>query len=115
MQIEKKVLALRENYRPTFVGSTGEIVDRESGSLFVKGIYIAVRKLCFHNFEDVKQTETAIVLFRRFEGELQNSSRKFPINAWSKQFQKKYLEPDEVESSFYDLRAEHPSVWVEGF
>jgi hypothetical protein len=55
MQIEKKILALRENYRPAFVGSTGEIVDRESGSLFVKGIYVSGKKTLFSLRSCVKQ------------------------------------------------------------
>ena len=118
MQIEKKVLALRENYRPVFVGSTGEIVDRESGSLFVKGIYVSGKKTLFsYNFEDAEtnRDRNSIVsegLERRIAKIVQEISDKRLVKTM---LQKSILEPDAVESSFYDLRAEHPSVWIEGF
>jgi len=118
MQIEKKVLSLRENYRPAFVGSTGEIVDKESGSLFVKGIYVTGRKTLFsYNFEDVEtnRDRNAIIsegLERRIAQIVREISDKRLIKTI---LQKSILEPDAIESSYYGLEAEHPSVWIEGF
>jgi len=118
MQIEKKVLALRENYRPAFVGSTGEIVDRESGSLFVKGIYVTTKKTLFsYNFEDVEtnRDRNSIVsegLERKIAQIVREISDKWLVKTM---LQKSILEPDAVESSYYNLEAEHPSVWIEGF
>ncbi len=118
MQIEKKVLALRENYRPAFVGSTGEIVDRESGSLFVKGIYVSGKKTLFsYNFEDVEtnRDRNSIVsegLERRIAQIVREISDKRLVKTM---LQKSILEPDAIESSYYNLEAEHPSVWIEGF
>ncbi len=118
MQIENKVLALRENYRPVFVGSTGEIVDRKSGSLFVKGIYVSSKKTLFsYNFEDVEtnRDRNSIVsdgLEIRIAKIVQEISDKRLVKTL---LQKSILEPDAVESSFYDLIAKHPSVWIEGF
>jgi len=118
MQIEKKVLALRENYRPAFVGSTGEIVDRESGGLFVKGIYVTGRKTLFsYNFEDVetnrdRNTIVSEGVERRIAQIVREISDKRLVKTM---LQKSILEPDAVESSYYNLEAEHPSVWIEGF
>ena len=118
MQIEKKVLALRENYRPAFVGSTGEIVDRESGSLFVKGLYVTGKKTLFsYNFEDVetnrdRNTIVSEGLERRIAQIVREISDKRLVKTM---LQKSILQPDAVESSYYNLEAEHPSVWIEGF
>jgi hypothetical protein len=118
MQIEKKVLDLRENYRPTFVGSTGEIVDRESGGLFVKGIYVTGKKTLFsYNFEDVetnrdRNTVVSEGVERRIIQIVREISDKRLVKTM---LQKSILEPDAVESSYYNLEAEHPSVWIEGF
>ncbi len=112
------MLALRENYRPVFVGSTGEIVDRESGNLFVKCIYVSGKKTLFsYNFEDVEtnRDRNSIVsegLERRIAQIVLEISDKRLVKTM---LQKSILEPDAVESSYYGLEAEHPSVWIEGF
>ena len=118
MQIEKKVLALRENYRPAFVGSTGEIVDRESGGLFVKGIYVAGKKTLFsYNFEDVetnrdRNTIVSEGIERRIARIVREISDKRLVKTM---LQKSILEPGAVESSYYNFEAEYPSVWIDGF
>lgn len=119
MQIERKVLALRENYHPLFVGSTGEIVDKESGSLFVKGIYVAKKNTLFsYNFEDVEtnRDRNAIIsegVERRIAQIVSEISDKRLVKTL---LQKSILEPGAVESSYYyNFEPQHPSVWIEGF
>lgn len=124
MQIENKVLALRENYRPVFKGSAGEIVDREVGGLFVKGIYVnsgnnpfARGTLFSYNFEDVETNrDRNVILFDGLNEKIRKIIEEISDKRLVKTFLKKsLLEPDTIENGLYDLVADHPGVWVEGF
>lgn len=118
MQIEKKVLALRENYRPLFVGQSGEVVDRESGYLFVKGIYVTKKKTLFsYNFEDVETSrDRNVIVSEGLERKILQIVKEFSDKRLVKtMLQKSILEPDAVECTYYNLEVQYPSVWVEGF
>ena len=118
LEIEKKILALRENYRPAFIGSTGQIVDTESGGFFAKGIYITYKNsLLSYNFDDVEtnRDRNAIVaddLDRRIMTVLSELSRKNLVKTLLKKSQ---LAPDALECSLYNLRPQHPEVWRGAF
>ena len=118
MQVEGKVLALRENYHPVFVGSTGEIVDRESGRLFVKGIYVSNKNTLFsYNFEDVETNrDRNSIVSEKLETNIVKIVQEISDKRLIKTLlQKSILKPSAVECSCYYLKAEHPGVWVEGF
>jgi len=118
MQIEKKVLALRDNYRPAFVGSEGEIVDRESGNIFVKGIYVTNKKTLFsYNFEDAETNrDRNVVVSEDLEKRIAKIVGELSDKRLIKTLLKKsILEEDAIESSYIYIEPKHPSVWVEAF
>ncbi len=118
MKIDSKVLPLKENYRPLFVGSTGEIVSSESGNIFVKGMFVCRKKtLLSYNLEDVEtnRDRNAIV-----SDNLEYQIRSIIMELSDKRLvktmlQKCILEPETIESNLYNLHSDHPSVWLEGF
>ncbi len=118
MQIEKKVLDLRENYRPVFVGSTGEIADREPGGLYVKGIQVSNAKTLFsYNFDDVEtnRDRNSIIsqgLEKRIFTIIEEISDKRLVKTL---LQKSIVQPDAIECSYSWYEAKHLSVWAEGF
>ncbi|MCF7834336.1 MAG: hypothetical protein K9L98_03380 [Candidatus Pacebacteria bacterium] len=118
MQIENKILALHDNYRPLFVGSVGEIVDSESGNLFVKGIYVnSQNTLLSYNFEDVETNrDRNSIVSNGWERRIQKIIEEIPNKRLAKTIiQKSILNTRAIESSFYDLNPKHPSIWTEGF
>lgn len=55
IQLDRKVLALRSRYHPVLSTEFGEIADKESGKIFVKGIYVCnVNTLLSYNFSDMQ-------------------------------------------------------------
>ena len=119
LQIEDKVLALRENCRPVFVGSTGDIVNYESGGLFVKGVYVTEKNTLFsYNLKDVETNrDRNAVVSEGVEQKIAQIMKEISDKKIIKtMLQKSILEPEAIESFYYShLEAEHPSVWIEGF
>lgn len=118
MQIEEKVLALREKYRPEFVGSCGEIVDRKSGNIFVKGLFVTNKNTLFsYNFEDVETNrDRNTIVSEGWDKKIIQIIKEISDKKLVKtMLQKSILEPDAIESSYYNLDTAHPIVWKEGF
>ena len=113
MQIDKRVLVLRKNYRPAFIGKNGEIVDREPNRLFVKGIYIGDKNTLFsYNFEDMEtnRDRNSVIhedLEKRIIKIVQEISDKQLIKTI---LRKGILEPDAIESHCYNIEIEHPKA-----
>ncbi|MDO8558138.1 MAG: hypothetical protein Q7S09_03035 [bacterium] len=116
--MEKKVLALRENYRPAFIGTTGQIVDTEPGGFFVKGIQVTTEdSLLSYNFDDAEtnRDRDAIItdnLDRKIATVLSELSRKNIIKTLLKKSQ---LNPNALECSLYHLKPQYPEAWKTAF
>ncbi len=56
LKLEEKVLDLRPEYKPLYTSEIGEIVSREAGKMYAKGIFIyqEPKALFSYNFNDVK-------------------------------------------------------------
>jgi hypothetical protein len=119
MQLDKKVLGLRENYHPLFVDSAGEIVDREPGRIFVKGISVMERDALFsYNFTDVKTNRDRNVITtenweRRVATILGNLSDKGLVKTL---LSKSLINPSALECGVYGVwEPKHPTVWRDAF
>lgn len=119
MQLDKKVLGLRENFRPLFVSSAGEIVDREPGRIFVKGISVMERDALFsYNFTDVKTNRDRNVITtenwkRRIASILGDLSDKGLIKTL---LSRSLLNPSAMECTVYGAwDPKHPMVWRDAF
>ena len=117
MQIENKVLPLDKNYRPIFVGSAGEIVSREPGGLFVKGVYVSNQEtLLSYNFDDVETNRDRNTVTHNVDDKIRSIIEEISDKRLVKtMLQKSILDSDTIENSFYNLTVEHPGVWVDGF
>jgi len=118
IQVEDKVLELRDNYRPIAVSDSGEIVDRNSGRIFVKDIYVCSKNTLFsYNFNDVETnrdrnafaSENIEPRIRNIVSELSNK------NVAKTMLQMSILNPDAIESKLYDPQAKYPTVWLDAF
>ena len=118
LQMETKVLALCGNYHPLFVGQGAQIVDREPGNIFVKGIFIRhERALLSYNLDDVetnrdRNTIVNVSVENRISKLLSELSDKRVVKTLLKKAQ---LDPEAVESNACYVDPAHKSVWVEAF
>ncbi len=119
MQLDTKVLGLRENYRPLFVSAAGEIVDREPGRIFVKGISVMEKDALFsYNFDDVKTNRDRNVITtenweRRVATILGELSDKGLIKTL---LSKSLINPNALECRVYGIwESKHPMVWRDAF
>lgn len=115
---EKKILPLRENYRPLFVSEKGQIVDREPGRIFVKGIQITTMPTLFsYNFNDLEtnRDRNAIIEGYLVEGRIGSIIERISDKNLVKTLLKKsLLNPDAIESLTPGL-PNHPDVWRDAF
>ncbi len=119
MRIEEKVLALRRNYTPAFVGTNGEIVDRKGGDVFVKGIRVASHNtLLSYNFENVETNrDRNVVVSHRLDERIMSVVAEISDKRLIKTLlQKSILNIGAVESEYgYGIYPAHPSLWVDAF
>lgn len=118
LKIEDKVLALRENYRPVFTSSAGNIVDRNPGKIFVKGIFVTNKNtILSYDFEDVETNRDRNALV---SSGLEEKIARIIGEISDKRLIKTLLQqclaiPNVLEASLYYLTTEYPQVWVEAF
>lgn len=121
VKLEDKVLALRGNYHPAFIGQSGEIVGRKPGMLFVKGIFVRqVATIFSYNFNDVetnrdRNTVTSVNIEDRVKKLIYELSNKGLIKTL---LHRSILNPDALESrlyGYYSSPPEHPTIWRDSF
>jgi hypothetical protein len=116
-QIEDKVLALREKYKPVFIGTKGQIVDLEPGRLFVKGIYVATKASIFsYNFDDVETNrDRNTITSEHIEDRVVDIVGEISSKTLAKRFLKQcLLQPNAIECNDR-IEGKHPAVWQEAF
>lgn len=118
MQIDVKVLALRDGYKPLFTCNDGQIVDKDPGGIYVKGIQVMKMRTVFsYNFDDVKTNrDRNLIMDARVDSKIHNilaelSDKRLIVTL----LKKCQLDPDSLESSLYYLYPKHKKVWQEAF
>ena len=119
MKLEEKVLDLRQGYKPLFKSPSGDIVSREPGAIYAKGIFVQKwPNACFsYNFDDVQTN--------RDRNEITSHNiRERVIEMWSKVADVRLIKTllkkvqgkdsyDVMEDVYETLK--YPSAWKQAF
>lgn len=116
LDMDRKILELTPGYKPLFVAKEGELVRREAGDIFVKGIFIRKEDTLFsYNFDDVETN--------RDRNTIVNVSIQDRVYAIIKQLNDKRLIKTLLQKSLtkdralecYYTKTDYPELWKEAF
>jgi hypothetical protein len=116
--MEEKVLALREKYKPLFTSSAGDVVDRNSGKIFVKGIFVTEASSIFsYDFNDVETNrDRNAIIGTNIEARIIRIIEQLNSKTLIKTLLKKsLLNPDAIECCDRNIEPAHPEIWKDAF